>query len=133
MVCGRAGMVGYATMKVAEFLLSLRDEPPWEQVAEINVASSDISGDTPLHWALWRKDEEAAVGLIQAGAEIEARGEEGYRPLHVAIANECVASIGLLNERGVDWNATTEIGLSALEDAASSENALVRAFAGRVQ
>ena len=120
-------------MGVAEFLQSLRDEAPWEQVSEVRVNSRDISGDTPLHWALWRKDELMATALIEAGAEINARGEEGYTPLHVAVASECLSVLPLLTERGGDWDAVSELGSSARENAGASANTLLRVFASRLK
>ena len=117
-------------MSAAEFLSSLKDEPFWEQVTEVQVNSRDITGDSPLHWALWRKDEQVAVELVLAGAEVNARGEEGYTPLHVAIESGCVAVVRLLSERGGDWDVRTDIGHSARELAADSDTPALRAFNG---
>ena len=49
------------------------------------------SGDTPLHAAIWAGDDEAARQLIDAGADVNAAGEDGYTPIHAALAQSNVA------------------------------------------
>ena len=51
----------------------------------ISVGTRDPDGDTPLHKvALWG-DNHAAKVLIDAGADIDARGDMGLTPLHFAV------------------------------------------------
>lgn len=42
------------------------------------------AGDTPLLWAAYKGDAEVAQALISAGADVNAMGDLGNRPLHLA-------------------------------------------------
>ena len=58
--------------------------------------------DTALHWAAYSGSERAVVALLAAGAELDARGEYGNRPLHLAASrnHERIVSIMLQVGRG---------------------------------
>ena len=57
---------------------------PDERPVAIDHRASD--GDTPLHALAWRNDVEGAEVLVEAGADVNAVGDMGETPLHVAIA-----------------------------------------------
>ncbi len=48
--------------------------------------AASAAGDSSLHWAAFRGDLRAAQALLEAGAELDAAGECGNRPLHLAAA-----------------------------------------------
>ena len=78
-------------MNLNEFLHHLAATPEWRDQGRVTPASRAANGDTPLHAAIWAGDDEAARALIDAGADIDAAGEDAYTPLHAAIAqrNRC--------------------------------------------
>jgi len=79
------------------------------------------SGETPLHiLAIWG-DVEAAKVLLDAGADIDALGEEDHTPLHEAIHQRHIEMVRLLVGRGADLQRPCSFG-SAVELAALSAN-----------
>jgi ankyrin repeat protein len=79
------------------------------------------SGETPLHIvAIWG-DVEAAKVLLDAGADIDALGEEDHTPLHEAIHLGHIEMVRLLVGRGADLQRRCSFG-SAVELAARSAN-----------
>ncbi len=49
-----------------------------------DVHATTRSGDTALHWAAYGGSAVLARHLLEAGANVDAVGELGNRPLHVA-------------------------------------------------
>ncbi len=76
----------------------------------ITVHSTTGLGDTPLHVAVRRGDAEIVADMLDAGADINVRGETGFTPLHTAVTFDDVAMVELLLGRGAsllnvnDWN-----------------------------
>jgi ankyrin repeat protein len=67
-------------------------------------------GDTPLHVvAVWGDDESARV-LIAEGAEIDARGEHAFTPLHEAVQQGKIEVVKLLLENGADPYLKSDLG-----------------------
>lgn len=116
-------------MTLDEFLTYLADEPGWMHVERVEIMTRDPSGDTPLHAALWGRDDEAALALIDAGADVNAQGDMSETPLHVAVAQENVDLARCLVEHGASWDVISELGSSARERALRSDNADLRALA----
>jgi uncharacterized protein len=54
----------------------------------VTLVSKDADGDTPLHVMTWRGDRVAVRAFIDAGANIDAVGDMGQTPLHVAVMRE---------------------------------------------
>lgn len=59
-------------------------------------------GDTPLHVVVVWGDVEAARALVNAGADVNARGEDGYTPLHEAVSFENIELVRLLLDAGAN-------------------------------
>jgi ankyrin repeat protein len=108
-------------MKLAEFLAHLAEEGGYPGDLPVRINTRSTCGDTPLHTALWARDDEAARELIAAGADVDAAGEEGYTPLQVAIAQGNVALTVLLWSRGAAWDKVNEFGTTARDMAMSSD------------
>ncbi|MEJ2346207.1 MAG: ankyrin repeat domain-containing protein [Gammaproteobacteria bacterium] len=91
---------------------------------DTNYAGCDVNvrtflGDTPLHSAAIMGDEAAAALLIKAGADIDAKGEDGYTPLHEAVQQDSVQQdrigvVALLLEHGANVYAKNDDGDDAL-------------------
>jgi cytohesin len=69
-------------------------------------------GNTPLHMA---KDPAIVRMLIKRGADINAKGAQGNRPLHTAIPNTAV--VQALLSKGAKVNAVNDLGETALHRA----------------
>jgi ankyrin repeat protein len=68
--------------------------------AALTPASRNYDGDTPLHTVIVWGDARAAALLIDAGADIEACGEDDNRPLHLAAAFDQAEILALLLAAG---------------------------------
>lgn len=120
-------------MKLDEFFAYLREDPDWHRVEKMDISARGISGDTPLHAALWAHDDEAVRALVAAGADVNSAGEEGYSPLHVAVAQANASMARFLVGHGASWATRSEFGSSPLEDALRSENTEIRCLASKVK
>jgi uncharacterized protein len=116
-------------VNLSEFLSYLADEPGWMNAGQVGVMTRDASGDTPLHAALWAGDDEAAQALMEAGADVNARGDLSETPLHVAVATKNATLARHLLERGAAWDAVSELGYSPRQRALSSEDDELRSLA----
>ena len=82
-------------------------------------------GWTPLHLAARSNPDPGVVGaLLDAGADLDARGEErylvGYSPLHYAGANPNPTVTAALLDAGADVHARSQRGRTPLHEAAAS-------------
>ena len=77
-----------------------------------------------LAMAAAKEDEDAVSILVQYGAVIDSRCEDGWTPLHWASRTECFATVELLLDKGANVNACTEYHYTPLHLAAmcSAEN-----------
>jgi ankyrin repeat protein len=116
-------------MNLADFLAYLEDEPGWDGRGPVTVSSRSISGDTALHVAIWAQDDQAARALLEAGADVNAPGEDGYTPLHVAVAQNNVAIARDLVARGASWDTINEFGSSSRRNALASNSQELKALA----
>ncbi len=69
---------------VAEILLEIESVPDFYNHKISSVHYRNGYGDTPLHIVASWGDGEAIRSLVEAGADIDARGESGFTPLHCA-------------------------------------------------
>jgi len=74
-----------------------------EQGADVNEASK--SGDTPLHWAIWKSSLDVVKFLVSQGADIHAIGEYGRTPLHTAVWKDSIDMADFLILQGADVNS----------------------------
>ena len=84
----------------------------------------NTDGWTPLHLAAFFGQQELAQGLLDAGAEVNARSTNAMRnnPLHAAAAGGKTDLVQLLLQRGANVNARQEGGWTALHGAAQAGN-----------
>lgn len=66
----------------------------------VAIDSRDSDGDTPLHVMTWQNDLEGVEILIAAGADVNAVGDMGETPLHVAVRVGNVVMAGALLRAG---------------------------------
>jgi len=72
------------------------------------VHGRDKDGSTPLHWAAWRGQVEAARVLLESGADVNAHNQNthwGTTPLHAAAHGNQAAVAQLLLAHGGDIRA----------------------------
>ncbi len=115
-------------MTLQEFLDQLARAPEWSAAGTVTPVTRATTGDTPLHAAIWSKDFEAAGHLIEAGADVNAVGEDGYTPLHAAISQGHIALARRLTDRGASWDAVNAFACSVREAARRSDDPSVRAL-----
>jgi ankyrin repeat protein len=88
--------------------------------APLDALSTNAIRNTPLHAALAGATNPTLVRrLIFAGADVEARGENGIQPLHLAAARGDQALCDLLIARGADPQATMDDGTTPAKLAAA--------------
>jgi uncharacterized protein len=75
-----------------------------------DVNQLDWAGDSPLHIAAVHGDTEAIRVLVENGAELNARGENGLTPFHAAFMSKQAEAIKMLSELGADPNAIDAFG-----------------------
>ncbi|WP_339133387.1 MAG: ankyrin repeat domain-containing protein [Candidatus Electrothrix sp. GW3-4] len=86
----------------------------------IDMSLNDVNqhghtGDTPLHVACIRGDDEEFDVLLTAGAEVNSIGELNNLPLHYAVAQGHTKIVKKLLENGADKNYKNELGKSATD------------------
>jgi uncharacterized protein len=74
-----------------------------KQRADVNLADAD--GTTPLEWAVYNDDLDAAKRLLHAGANANAANRDGVTPLSLAATNRNAAMAEALLNAGADANA----------------------------
>jgi len=53
----------------------------------IKVREKDFQGNTPLHYAAWKRNKKYCEILLDEGADINDKNDLGYTPLHLACAS----------------------------------------------
>jgi orotate phosphoribosyltransferase len=115
-------------MNLHDFLTHLSDEPEWAHVGPVTPLTRASNGDTPLHAAIWAGDDEAARQLMDAGADVNAAGEDGYTPIHAALAQSNVSLARRLTACGASWDAVNAFACSVRDAARRSDDPAVRAL-----
>ena len=84
--------------------------------APLDAMSTNATRNMPLHAALAGATNATLVRrLIFAGADVEARGETGVQPLHLAASRGDLVLCDLLMSRGADPNAKMDDGTTPAE------------------
>jgi ankyrin repeat protein len=91
-----------------------------ERGADIHAVASTFGNVQPLHSAVASGNVEAALALLAAGADPNARQERGFTPLHGAAQNGDRMLVDALLERGADPAATNDEGKAAADFAAEA-------------
>ena len=78
----------------------------------LTVHSRASDGDTPLHIAALWGDRHATRILLEAGADVNAKGDMSCTPLHFAVSNNHVQVAEVLLEHGADPEAMSELDFS---------------------
>lgn len=78
----------------------------------VNVAQRD--GSTPLHWAVYRVDEELVKALLARGAKADVVNSFGSSPLSEAARVANLKLVGMLLEAGADANRVNQDGQTPL-------------------
>jgi ankyrin repeat protein len=74
------------------------------------VTQRNALGDTPLHVVVSWGDARAAKALINAGADINSKGEFGNTPLHEAVLFGGAGMVEILLEHGASSNLQNDDG-----------------------
>ncbi|KAL6697151.1 ankyrin repeat-containing domain protein [Trichoderma pleuroticola] len=91
-----------------------------QQLLELPQVEVNVRGYrdlTPLQVACKKGDDHIAEILLDAGANVDAGGDEAT-PLHHAVQEQMESTVKLLTERGADVNFVNPHGLTALHTAA---------------
>lgn len=100
-----------------EYLESLRLLGGFE-TAEITVHTrqfESVDSDLPIHKAAWQKDFHAMEALIEAGADVDAQGEDEYTALQIASSCGNTAMVKLLLKHGARRDLMELYGKTALD------------------
>src|SRR5215831_10260044 len=78
----------------------------------VNTAQPD--GTTPLHWAVYRVDEELVKTLLGRGAKVDVTNAYGSSPLSEAARVANLKLVGMLLDAGASANSANEDGETPL-------------------
>jgi ankyrin repeat protein len=92
-------------------------------IAAAGAAWAELASPPPVIAAVKAGDRETAIGLIEAGAEIDARDTDGSTALLYAAYQGDLAVVSALIAAGADVNAFNDYGANALQQAASAGDA----------
>ncbi|CAB0036140.1 unnamed protein product [Trichogramma brassicae] len=106
--------VSHGSLRTLEVLLAAEPDP---QRRKQLMSSKDRRGETPLSLSVLAesRDKEILRALIEAGADIEQRNDEGYTALHTSINSENSDYAIFLIENGADLNSPTSSGETPMQ------------------
>src|ERR1051326_8477853 len=92
---------------------------------DVDVNRAQPDGTTPLHWAVYRVDQELVQRLLKKGAKAQVVNRYGASPLGEAVRVASVPLVGILLEAGADPNVANEDVQTALMLAARTGSVAV--------
>jgi ankyrin repeat protein len=96
---------------------------------DVNVATDNTNGMSPLHWAAYYGNERCIRILIASAANLNITDVYGRTPLHWAIGSQRSACVQLLVDAGADPNISDIRGETPLHEAAwSGHDACIQAL-----
>lgn len=101
--------------ELADVLKRCSDTAAWVGVELQDINSVNLMDDTPLHTVCSWGDPESARILIDAGANVNAKGDIGAPPLFNAVIGGNPKVIELLVKSGARIGLRNDDGINALE------------------
>ena len=101
--------------KIDDILQEYKNIPDFMGVDIVDVHSRSRYGDQSLHMACVSGNIEEVITFLDAGADINAIGEDGYTPLQYATEHNHVELVKLLLEKGADKTIKSSEGETALD------------------
>lgn len=97
------------------------------------VKAKDKAGNQPLHAAAMKGNVEVMRTLLDAGAEVNAKGFDDWTPLHYAAKSQSAKACTLLLERGADKEALNGVHRSPLQVAQGGAASAIRDYTPKVE
>ncbi len=72
--------------------------------SQINVNSTNIKGETPLHFAAWKGDLETINALLEQGANLNIPNKEGLYPVDYAALSNHLDVVKVLLDKGAEFS-----------------------------
>jgi ankyrin repeat protein len=113
-----------------DVLALLQDTVPYLGTELHDIDQPGLFGDTPLIQVMTWNDVGAATLLLDAGADIAAKGEDGNTALHAAASFGYAELVILLLARGAPVSAENDKGCTPAETAKEFENDGIAALLG---
>ncbi len=104
-----------------DIIALLATEGPCEAKALLGKSCKRLSGNTILHEAAKKGDEESVSKLLLCGADLNVQGRQGMTPLHLAARSCKDAVVRTLLEGGADVAAKDSRGKTARESAEAQD------------
>lgn len=105
-----------------------RSLPEYSGLSLSNVKTPSLFGDWPINIAATRGSLHELSVLLRSGAEINAKGEHQYTPLHNSVEQGKLEAVRLLVENGADLSARNINGQTPLDLAGVLEEGLIAAY-----
>jgi ankyrin repeat protein len=88
---------------------------------------ADVTGRTPLHYAIFGGHTEVAKLLVESGVDIDGKTDDGWSIAHVAAEANDVNTLRMLIAAHANMNARHQLGYTPLHIATQSDNLQVLA------
>jgi len=92
----------------------------------LGVKTRSCDGETPLHIAAQWGDRHAVFLLLDAGAEVDAKGDMGCSPLYLAMMNNHLLVAEVLLQHGANPDAKNELNSTPRQGAKKSDDQAMR-------